>query len=156
MAIVDSVIDSLRNGDEDFELTDEGSINKYIGLLIEYIHDSSLEMSQPLLVLHIIASLSLDENKTRVSNTPVGNPLLNRDLDGCPRKHKWLYQGAAGMLRYLANNVRPEIHMAVHQTVRYPMNPMRSHELDIMRIGQYMVYNPDCGVIYTIDKTKEL
>ena len=104
-------------------------------------------MSQPLLVQHIIASLSLDENKTIGRNTPVRKPLLNRDLDGCPRKHKWLYQGAAGMLRYLANNVRPEIHMAVHQTVRYPMNLMRSHELDIMRIGQYMVYNPDCGVI---------
>ena len=104
-------------------------------------------MSQPFLVQHIIASLSLDENKTRGRNTLVGKPLLNRDLDGCPRKHKWLYQGAAGMLRYLANSVRPEIHIAVHQTERYSMNLMRIHELDIMRIGQYMVYNPDCGVI---------
>ena len=45
MAIVDSVIDSLRDGYEYFELIDEGSINKYIGLLIKDINDSSFKMS---------------------------------------------------------------------------------------------------------------
>ena len=44
--------------------------------------------------------------------------------------------------------------MAFHQTARYSMNPMRSHELAIMRFDQYLVDNSDCGVIYTIDKTK--
>ena len=156
VAIMDSVIDSLRDRDEDFELTDEGSIDKYSGVLIKDINDSSFEMSHPFLVRRIIASLSLDENKTRGLNTPVGKPLLNRDLDVCPRKHKWLYQEAVGMLRYLANSVRLEIHIAVHQTSRYSMNPMRSHELDIMRIGRYMVDNYDCGVICMIDKTKWL
>ena len=34
------------------------------------------------------------------------------------------------------------------------MNLMWIHELDIMRIGRYLVDNPDCGVIYTTDKTK--
>ena len=60
------------------------------------------------------------------------------------------------MLRYLANSVRPEIHMVVHQTARYSMKPMPSHELAIMRIGQYLVDNHDFSVIYTIDKTKGL
>ena len=60
------------------------------------------------------------------------------------------------MLRYLANSVRPEIHMVVHQTARYSMKPMPSHELAIMRIGQYLVDNPDRGIIYKIYKTKEL
>ena len=31
MEIVDSVIESLHDGDEDFELTDKGSLDKYIG-----------------------------------------------------------------------------------------------------------------------------
>ena len=34
------------------------------------------------------------------------------------------------------------------------MNPIRSHELDIKRIGRYLVDNPDSGIIYTIEKTK--
>ena len=58
------------------------------------------------------------------------------------------------MLSYLSNTVRPEILMVVNQTARYSMNPILSHELDIMRIGQYMVDNTDSGIIYTIDKTK--
>ena len=36
------------------------------------------------------------------------------------------------------------------------MNPMRSHELAIVRIGRYLVDNPDCGVIYTVDKSRGL
>ena len=156
MKTVDAVINSLRDGNEDFELTDEGSLDKYIGVLIKDISSNSFEMSQPFLIRRIIASLSLDENKTRGRETPVGKPLLNRDLDGSPRKHVWLYRGAVGMLSYLANSVRPEIMMAVHQTARFSMNPMRSHELAIMRLGRYLVDNPDRGVIYTIDKSRGL
>ena len=107
MGIVDSVIESLHDGDEDFELTDEESLDKYIDVLIEYIDYTSFKTSQSFLIRRIITSLSLDEHNTRRRETPVGKPLLNRDLDGCPRKHKWLYREAVGMLSYLANSVRP-------------------------------------------------
>ena len=60
------------------------------------------------------------------------------------------------MFSYLANSLRLEIQMKVHKTACYSMNPMRIHELAIMIIGQYLVDNPDCGVIYTIDNTKGL
>ena len=36
------------------------------------------------------------------------------------------------------------------------MNPMRSHELAIIRLGRYLVDNPDRGVIHTIDKSRGL
>jgi len=135
MTIVDSVISSLKEGHEEFELVDQGSIDKYLGLLIRDIDANSFEMSQPFLIRRILEFLSLDENKTKGRDTPVGKPLLNRDLDGVPRKHTWLYRGGVGMLSYLANSVRPEIQIAVHQTARFSIKPMRSHELAIMRIG---------------------
>ncbi len=113
-------------------------------------------MSQPFLIRRIIAFLSLDEDKTKGRDTPVGKPLLNRDLDGVPRKHTWLYRGGVGMLSYLANSVRPEIQMAVHQTARFSIKPMRSHELAIMRIGRYLCDNPEGGIIYKVDRTKGL
>ncbi|KAL7534594.1 hypothetical protein ACHAWF_004881 [Thalassiosira exigua] len=156
MAVVDSLIQSLKNGEENFELTDEGSIDKYLGVLIKDIDENTFEMSQPFLIRRIIQFLSLDESKTRGRPTPVGKPLLNRDLDEAPRKHPWLYRGAVGMLSYLTNRVRPEIQMAVHQTARFSANPMRSHELAIMRIGRYLVDSPDKGIIYTVDKSKGL
>ena len=58
------------------------------------------------------------------------------------------------MFRYLANSVRPDIQMAVHQTARFSMNPMRSHKLAIVRIGRYLIDNPDHGLIYTGDNSR--
>jgi hypothetical protein len=111
-------------------------------------------MSQPFLICQILQFLSLDEDKTKGCDTPVGKPLLDWDLVGIPRKHPWLYQGAVGMISYLANSVRPKIQMAMHQTARFLVNPMHSHELAIMQIGQYICDNAEHGIIYKVDKSK--
>jgi hypothetical protein len=58
------------------------------------------------------------------------------------------------MLSYLGNSVRPEIQMAVHQTARFSVNPMRSHELAIMRIGRCLCNNCDRGITYKVDRSK--
>jgi hypothetical protein len=34
MAIIDAVISALKGGNKNFDLVDQGSINKYLGLLI--------------------------------------------------------------------------------------------------------------------------
>ena len=110
MTIVDAVISSMKEGREEFDLVDQGSIDKYLGLLmIRDIDANTFEMSQPFLIFHILDFLSLDVNKTKGRDTPVGKPLLNCDLDGVPRKHTWLYRKGVRMLSYLANSVRPEI-----------------------------------------------
>ncbi len=84
---IDSFIDSLKEGHEEFDLTNEGSINKYLGVLFKDINENSFEMSQPFSIWRIIKLLSLDEHKTRDKDTPVGKHLLNHDLDGSPQKH---------------------------------------------------------------------
>jgi hypothetical protein len=156
MAIIDAVISLLKEGHEDFELVDQGSIDKYLGLLIRDIDANTFKMSQPFLICRILDFLSLDENKTKGQDTPVGKPLLNCDLDGVPWKHTWLYHGGVGMLSYLANSVRPEIQMAVHQTACFSIKPMQSQELAIMQIGRYLCNNPEGSIIYIVDRTKGL
>jgi hypothetical protein len=141
MADVDSDISSLHEGTENFQLVDQGSIDKYLGLLIQDIDATSFETSQLFLICQILGLLSLDKHKTKGCETPVGKPLLNRDLGGVPRKHTWLNQGAVGMLSYLGNSVRPELQMAIHQSARFLVNPMISHELAIMQIGRYLCDN---------------
>jgi hypothetical protein len=113
-------------------------------------------MSQPFLICRILNLLSLDEHKTKGCETPVGKPLWNRDLEGVPRKHAWLYRGAVGMLSYLGNSVRPELQMAVHQCARFSVNPMRLHKLAIMHIRRYLCDNCKQVVIFKVDKTKGL
>jgi hypothetical protein len=46
--------------------------------------------------------------------------------------------------------------MALHQTAHFLVNPMQSHELAIMQIGQYLCDNTECGIIYKVDKSKGL
>jgi hypothetical protein len=53
------------------------------------------------------------QNNTKV--TPVGKPLLNKDLEGKPHKKDWKYCTIIGMLTYLQGNTRPEISTATHQ-----------------------------------------
>jgi hypothetical protein len=55
------------------------------------------------------------------------------------------------MLSYLENRVRPELQMAIHQSARFSVNPMRSHKLVIMQIGRYLCDNCERGLIFKVD-----
>jgi hypothetical protein len=88
--------------------------------------------------------------------TPVGKPLLCKDLDGTPRNHTWNYRAAVGMLNYLLQTSRPEIGMAVHQCARYNNNPMLSHEKAVKRIVIYLKKNPEKVIIYKVEKSRGL
>ncbi len=44
------LIQSLHKGDENFVLQDEGLINKYLGVQIKQLDDSSFELTQPFLI----------------------------------------------------------------------------------------------------------
>ncbi len=69
MTDVDTVIASLHVGSENFQLLDQGSIDKYLGLLIQDIDATLFEMSQPFLIRRILSFLLLDENKTKRRET---------------------------------------------------------------------------------------
>ncbi len=57
--------------------------------------------------------LGLGQNEfdvhTKTNITPLGKPLLNKNLEGKPRKKDWKYCTAIGMLTYLQRNTHPEI-----------------------------------------------
>ncbi len=154
MADVDAVISALHVGNKKFQLVNQGSIDKHLGLMICDIDSNIFKMSQPFLIRRIIELLSLDEHKTKGQDTHVGKSLLHSNLDGVPCKHPWLYCGAVGALSYLGNSVHPDIQMAVHQTTRFSVNSMRLHELAIMRIGRYLCNNCNHGITYKVNKSK--
>jgi hypothetical protein len=133
---------SLHEGDENFLLQDKGSIDKYLVVDIKQRDASSFELTQPFLIERITKFLGIDNGKTNEKLTPVGKPLLNKDLDSVPRKYDWEYQGAIE-LTYLTGSVRPDIAMAVHQCARFSANPMSSHKQAIMRIGRYLLSAQD-------------
>ena len=72
MANVDSVISSLHEHTENFQLVVQDIIDTYLGLLIRDINATSFKMSQPFLIHWILGLLSLDKHKTKGGETPVG------------------------------------------------------------------------------------
>ena len=157
---IDNLVESLKNGPENFILTDEGDIDKFLGINIAHLDKNRFEVTQPHLTERIISFLGLDTNEfglaTNSKTTPVGRPILNKDLEGKPRKCSWNYRTAVGMLTYLQGNSRPEIAMAVHQTARFSNNPKLCHEKAIQRLGRYLLHTKDKGIIYSPDTSKGL
>jgi hypothetical protein len=160
MEDIDAFVESMQKGPENFILTDEGDIDKFLGIEIEQLDDKRFEMKQPFLIERICTTLGLLNNEWDVASntkaTPVGKPVLNKDLSGKPRKLSWKYRTAVGMLSYLQGNTRPEISMAVHQTARFCNDPKLSHEQAIMRIGRYLLGTKSRGIIFEPDKSKGL
>ena len=125
MTEIDAFIHSMSNGPENFVLTDKGTIDKFIGVEIKNLDNNHFELSQPHLMERII-KYRLEENgfdaHANWRLTPAAEKILNKDLEGKPRKYSWKYRTAVGMLQYLQNNTRPDISMPVHQTARYANN----------------------------------
>ncbi len=129
-------------------------IEKYLGVEIKQLDDSSFELTQPFLIEQVTMFLGIDYGRTHEKLVPVGKPLLNKDLNGVPQKYNWEYCAAVGMLTYLTGSVCPDIAMAVHQCACFSVNPMQSHEQAVMRIGCYLLSTKEQGMIYRLDSYK--
>ena len=104
-------IKSMEFGPGNFTLTDEGDIDKFLGIEINHLDENIFKIPQPFLIDRIISFLNIDTNDfglgTISKSTPVGKPLPNKDLYGKPRKENWNYRTGVGMLTDLQGNIRP-------------------------------------------------
>ncbi len=80
-------------------------IDKYLGVEIKQLDDFLFELTQPYLIERVTKFLGIDNGRTNEKLTLVGKPLLNKDLNGVPRKYDWEYCRAIGMLTYLTGSV---------------------------------------------------
>ena len=150
MVDIDAFVQSMKNVPEGFILKDEGDIKKYIGIEITHIDEKRFKVSKHFLINMIISLLNTDTNNysmdTNAKSTPVGKPLVHKDLYGKPRTDAWNYQTEVGMLKYFQDNIRPEMSMAVHQTTRFCNNPILLHEKAINRLGRYLLHSKKEGI----------
>ena len=96
--IFDKLIQSLKDCKENFEFTDEGDLNSYLGVDITKQKYGSIEVNQPRLIGRFIALADQDQDQEQninintnininIKTTPVTKTLLNKDADGLERKH---------------------------------------------------------------------
>ena len=129
---------SLQNGQENFQLTDEGDLNRYLGVDIDRRSDGTFELRQPYLIERCLKAMEIDDTMNP-KKVPVMKPLLHKDKDGDPRKTAWNYRHVIGMLNYLQGSTRPDISMATHQCARFSSDPKASHERAVRYIGKYLL-----------------
>jgi histone deacetylase 1/2 len=151
----DDLIKALQEGREKFTFTDDGDLNKYLGVDVKRHKDGSIELTQSHLIQRFLDVIGIDD-KHNPRPTPAVKPVLSKDPQGEPRKHDWNYHQAVGMLTYLQGTTRPELAMAVHQCARFCIDPKLLHERAINRIGKYLQGTKDKGIIYRPDLSKGL
>ena len=66
MENINRFVDSMKNGDENFVFTDEGDINKFLGIEITQLDDKRFKISQPYLTDRIISYLKIYANDHNV------------------------------------------------------------------------------------------
>ena len=59
-AVIKAFIESLANGPEEFAFTDEGSMNKYLGVDIQKLGEGNFILRLPFLIQPILEALSIE------------------------------------------------------------------------------------------------
>ena len=159
----DAIFADLTN--KGFKMTDEGTMEEYLGILITHGEDGSFRMSQPHLIDRIIESIPGMKDARSATTPASAGVTLTKDEIGEPRKEHWNYRSVIGMLNYLVNCTHPEMSFAVHQCARFCNDPKHSHEQAVKRVLRYLIgttrndsanREASQGIIYRPDKTKSI
>ena len=133
---INQLIDKLNNK-EKLDLTDEGDVDKYLGVEIERNkEDKSITFNQTFLIQRPIELSGLiDSNQVDI---PAVNPPLSKDLEGASQTSTWEYQLIIGLLNYISGSSRPDNAYVTHSAARFSANPKASHDKGVKRIIKYL------------------
>ena len=113
-----------------------------------------MTLTQSGLIERILKALKIDD--LPAVRTPA-DQVLGKDELGEPANCTFNYASVIGMLWYLYGHSRPDLGFAVSQAARFAFQPKRSHELALIRIGQYLKGTSKQGLIlkpFTTDSLK--
>ena len=141
---IDEVIERLSK-ERKMALEIEDDVAGFLGVDIKKDPETSvITLKQVGLKKKIIEALKIDHLP------PVATPadrVLGKDENGEPPNCDFNYASVVGMCFYLYSHSCPEIGFAVSQLARFTFNPRRSHELALIRLGQYLKGTLENGMI---------
>ena len=127
-----------------YDVTDEGKIEDYLGVRIEQLPNSQVRMTQPQLINSILTDLKLGHTKLNVDKRyqaktqPVpasSTVILSRDINGEPHNETWSYRSVIGKLNFLEKSSQPDIAYAVHNAACFSADPKATHSKAVKKIG---------------------
>ncbi len=142
---IDEVLRKLRD-DEKMQLEVEDDVAGFLGVKITTDTKTGIvTLKQQGLIDRIIEALHIDDLPG--VDTPA-TECLGKDTDGEPGHCTFSYASVIGMMWYLYGHSRPDLGFAVSQAARFAFAPKRSHELALIRIGQYLKATRDKGMSF--------
>ena len=149
---IDEVIEQLKQTDLTVEIEDD--VAGFLGVQIKRDDEAgTVTLTQTGLIDRVIEALNLDGLPPQ--DTPA-DEVLTLDKDGDPPNGTFNYASVIGMMWYLYGHSRPDLGFALSQAARFSHAPKRSHELALIRIGQYLLGTRDKGLILTPNKSELL
>ena len=134
----------INEMDRHFFMTDEGSVEQYLGVKVE-TKNGSVKLPKPHLIQRIIGAISGMQTCNIKATLAEYKQILHKDLDGPVHKQNWNYRSVVGMLTYFMSCTRPYRLYLVHQCARFSVNPMLSHEQAFKRIFKYLLGTKEEG-----------
>lgn len=123
----------------------EDDVAGFLGVHIDKDQENGkVTLTQKGLIQKIIDALDIAD--LPAVDTPA-TEVLGKDEDGDPADCTFNYASVVGALWYLYGHSRPDLGFAVSQAARFSFAPKRSHELALIRIGQYLKGTADKGMI---------
>ena len=153
----DSIYNELQQ--RGYTMTDEGTMEQYLGMQITRNGDDTFRVSQPYLIERIIQSVPSMRNARSAKTPSATGTILTKDEQGETRKETWHYRSTIGMLNYLVNCTHPEIAYAVHQWARFCNDPKASHEQAVKRILRYLLHvqrSNNAGILFRPNKAQSI
>jgi len=141
---IEEVLDKLVN-EQGMALEVEDDVAGFLGVHIGRDNETGyIKLTQQGLIEKIVKTLGADQLPP--APTPSTGP-IGTDEEGEPPTGDFNFASVVGMLWYVFNNSRPEIGYAVSSVAQHAFHPKRSHELALIRIGQYLNATATEGMI---------
>eukprot|EP00590_Aulacoseira_subarctica_P001421 CAMPEP_0172414700 /NCGR_PEP_ID=MMETSP1064-20121228/1332_1 /TAXON_ID=202472 /ORGANISM="Aulacoseira subarctica , Strain CCAP 1002/5" /LENGTH=1323 /DNA_ID=CAMNT_0013151491 /DNA_START=262 /DNA_END=4233 /DNA_ORIENTATION=+ len=140
----------------EFDITLEGTLCDYLGILIKKDKEGGLTLTQPHLIASILKDLGLDKPNSNSKETPARTTkIITPDQHEPPHETcQFDYRSVIGKLNYLEKSTRPELAAAVHQCARFCSDPRQTHTEAVKRIGRYLVGTKDKGLVLKPGETE--
>eukprot|EP00957_Ditylum_brightwellii_P177621 13529295-Ditylum_brightwellii.AAC.1 len=75
MKDINSFVTSMKEGNKNFVLTNEGDTNKFLGIEITQLDKNRFKLSQPYLIDRIVSLLNLNQDELGYQTNPKATPV---------------------------------------------------------------------------------
>ena len=151
---IDGIIqDMIKVG---LKITDEGTLEDFLGVNITKQPDGSFELKQPHLVDQILEDLKMTSNVKEKTTPAPSSKILTQQEDSEQFDKSFHYRSVIGKLNYLEKSTRPDISYATHQCARFTENPRKVHAQAVRWLARYLKSSKDKGILMKPNKDKGL